>query len=600
MDQQSRWLGCLAKLMTVLALCAASLAQSAGNDSKPATPEQSGSQGNALPGAAYQSSTVLKATTRLVIVDVVATDGKGVPITGLTAKDFVITENGSSQDVRVFSFEGGEAGQALTIADQPSLKLPENFVSNVPDYKPRGALNVLLLDSLNTTSNNQAVARRQMVKVLDKLPGDRPIAIYMLGQKLQLLQDFTSDPALLRTVVANLKSTNSSLLENPTGGPPPQYMGPIAGQTLATMSPAAFERIVGFIGGSNDAQTEGRIHATLEALTILAQNLAGYPGRKNLIWISEAFPVSIDPATRNFGDDVSRTAEALASSQVAVYTIDARGVVGSAFFKAEGPPNDQFGLTMGGREIHNSMSTESADRVDSHSTMNSVAEITGGRAFYNQNDFEKAVRQSLDDGSSYYTLGYYPANKQWDGKFRKIKIKTDRADVRLRYRLGYFAIDPNTYLNKDATQRAQDFGQALNLDYPVSTALLFRAGILPPSDKTHNKVALNYLLDAHEINFEKQEDGLQHANLDYAVEIYSAKGDPIKTEVTSIAAALKPDAFARVMQTGFPYQKTLDLQPGNYILRLGVRDNRTGLIGTVTGKINVPAQEASQNPVQQN
>jgi hypothetical protein len=113
-------------------------------------------------------------------------------------------------------------------------------------------------------------------------------------------------------------------------------------------------------------------------------------------------------------------------------------------------------------------------------------------------------------------------------------------------------------------------------------------------------VALNYRLDAHQINFDKQDDGLQHANLDFAAEIYSAKGDPIKTEVTSIAAALKPDAFTHVMQTGFPYQQTLDLQPGSYILRLGVRDNRTGLIGTVTGKINVPAQDASQKPVQQN
>src|SRR5947209_18462239 len=216
-----------------------------------------------------------------------------------------------------------------------SPKMSGNIISNIPGYKPNGALNILLLDSLNTTSNNQANVRRQMIKVLDKLPADHPVAIYMLGQKLQLLQDFTNDPAVLRNVIANLKSTNSPMLEHPTGGPPPQYVGPIAAQTLDAMSPGALDKIAGFVNSSNDAQTELRIHATLAALQVLAQTLSGYSGRKNLIWISEEFPVIIDPETRNFGNDVSRTAEALASSQVAVYTIDARGVAGSSSFKAE-------------------------------------------------------------------------------------------------------------------------------------------------------------------------------------------------------------------------------------------------------------------------
>jgi len=368
----------------------------------------------------------------------------------------------------------------------------------------------------------------------------------------------------------------------------------IAAQTLDAMSPGALDKIAGFVNSSNDAQTELRIHATLAALQVLAQTLSGYSGRKNLIWISEEFPVIIDPETRNFGNDVSRTAEALASSQVAVYTIDARGVAGSSSFKAEAPSTDRFGRGMTGGRLHQSMSSESAEQVDSHSTMNNVAEITGGRAFYNVNEFDKAVRQSVDDGSTYYTLGYYPSNKQWNGRFRKIKVKVDRPDVHLRYRLGYFALDPASYSNKDASQRAQDFGLALNLDNPVSTALLFRAAIFPPSEKTHNQVAMNYLVDAHQIFFEKQDDGLQHANLDYAVQVYNSKGDSIKAEVTSVTAALKPDIFERIMQTGFPYQKTLDLPPGNYTLRLGVRDNRTGLIGSVTGKLTVPSQEASQ------
>lgn len=590
MDQQSKRFGWLATFV-VFIMSTAALAQSQGADAKPA-PERSNSSSE------VQSSTVLKATTRLVVVDVVATDGKGVPITGLTAKDFALTENGNAQEVRVFSFSGpgNNPPEDQSSPAQPEPKSPGNVVSNIPGYKPNGALNILLLDSLNTTSNNQASVRRQMVKVLDKLPNDRPVAIYMLGQKLQLLQDFTNDPALLRNVIANLKSTNSPLLETPTGGPPPQYVGPIAAQTLDEMAPGALDKIAGFINSSNDAQTELRVHATLEALQALARTLSGYSGRKNLIWISEEFPLIVDPDTRNFGNDVSRTAEALASAQVAVYTIDPRGVAASSTFKPETPSTDRFGRTRRGREVNQSIGAENAEQADAHSTMNHVAEITGGRAFYNVNEFDKAVRQSVDDGSTYYTLGYYPSNKQWNGQFRKIKVKVDRPEIHLRYRLGYFALDPASYSNRDASQRAQDFGSALNLDNPASTALLFRAAILPPSEKTHNQVALNYFLDAHQIFFEKQEDGLQHASIDYAVQVYNAKGDTVKGEATTVTAALKPDIFDRVMKTGFPFQQTLDLSPGNYTLRLGVRDNRTGLIGSVTGKLEIPTQDAAQKP----
>ena len=143
MDQKSKWFGYLAKLAAVLVMCAAALAQSQANDAKAATQGQAGKPDNASSGD-FQSPAVLKATTRLVIVDVVATDGKGVPIPGLTAKDFIVTENGSPQEVRVFSFESPETGPdaAMALTGQP-VKFPDNVVSNIPDRKPRGALNVL-------------------------------------------------------------------------------------------------------------------------------------------------------------------------------------------------------------------------------------------------------------------------------------------------------------------------------------------------------------------------------------------------------------------------------------------------------------------------
>jgi hypothetical protein len=206
----------------------------------------------------------------------------------------------------------------------------------------------------------------------------------------------------------------------------------------------------------------------------------------------------------------------------------------------------------------------------------------------------------MDDGSTYYILGYYPLNKKWNCKFRTITVKASRPDITLRYRTGYLATDATTYQKQAASQRAQDFGQALSLDFPASTALLFEAGILPPSSaKKHGKVAVNFLVDAHQIGFERQEDGLQHATLDYAVEVYAENGKQVKTDVTSIEIALPPEPFKKVLHDGFPYQKTFDLPPGSYILRLGIRDNRTGLIGSGTGTLNVGTQETAQNNAKQ-
>ena len=114
-----------------------------------------------------------------------------------------------------------------------------------------------------------------------------------------------------------------------------------------------------------------------------------------------------------------------------------------------------------------------------------------------------------------------------------------------------------------------------------------KAAVLPPSPKTQNKVVANYLVDAHAVSFQKQEDGLQHALLSGAVQVYSEKGQPIKTEATTVTAGLAPDAFRQVMQNNLPFQITFDLPPGKYLLRLGIRDDRTGLLGSANATVTV-------------
>ncbi len=228
------------------------------------------------------------------------------------------------------------------------------------------------------------------------------------------------------------------------------------------------------------------------------------------------------------------------------------------------------------------------------STMNDLAEKTGGRAFYNTNNLEGAVRKSIEDGSTYYTLGYYPANRQWDGRFRKITVKTVRPGIKLHYREGYFALEPQSYARLDATQKNEELGRALSLEFPAATALRFQAAVIPPSAETKNKVIVNYAVDPHQLSFEQTTDGLQHASVDCAVTVYSRSGETVQALSNTMMATLKPEEYSRVMQRAFPCRQSFELAPGEYLLRLGVRDARTGLIGTLDAPLTVSATSGSK------
>ncbi|HVG91793.1 MAG TPA: VWA domain-containing protein, partial [Alphaproteobacteria bacterium] len=385
-----------------------------------------------------ETSTVLKVKTRLVVVDVVARDSKGAPVTDLKQDDFSILEDGKEQKVRIFSFQGpGTASSALS----QTLPAAPNTIDNLPHFQSDRALNIILLDALNTNRVNQAIARDAMLKYLEKLPENEPIAVYLLGDRLRLLQDFTTDPAALKEVVRSFKGKTSRYLNTAADGasidalPPGLAQDPILRQMATQIHLFQDQLAVNFL--------DLRVQTTLSALNSLARTLSGYPGRKNLIWVSEAFPFAVMLTNithkssfndRNYSPEIARTGNLLSDAQIAIYPIDVGGLTGPIALNSG---------TVNLRSEGDPVGTPS--HVDEHSTMNDLAERTGGRAFYNGNNLENAVRESINDGSSYYTLGYYPENHDWNGAFRKIQLKLQRSGVKLRYRIGYFAADSTTF-----------------------------------------------------------------------------------------------------------------------------------------------------------
>ena len=485
----------------------------------------------------------IRTTTRLVVLDIVATDEKGLAVKDLKAEEIRIFENGKEQNKLDFSFQEPDTQQP---AGQIQQHLPPDVFTNVPQFKGNSSFNIILFDVLNTSYSSLAYAHDQLIKYLDNAPPNQPTAIFALGNKLWLLHDFTTDHQALKEVIRRFKGQGAKIVIN-SPDPAKPY------QRKSTFIAAPFL----------DAR-----EITLDALNSLSQIMAAYRGRKNLIWISESLSVNTMPdmnlvrgpaSLSNFGREIERISDAMMEAQIAIYPIDPGGVSLQSHF----------------------------GRI---STMEMMSERTGGKAFINRNDLDLGIRSSIDDGSTYYTTSYHPPDKTWDGNLRKVEIRTTRPHVKLRYRQGYYAVDPATrpVKKEEINQASMDFAQALDPDLPVSTGLLFHARVVPPSDKTGNRVSINFAVDPHLISFTTKNDGLRHAEISCIAWAFPVKGKPIGSNGATVKAALDSETFNKLMNAALPCNQSFVLEPGNYLLRLGVIDQNTRHIGALTAWVTVP------------
>jgi len=348
--------------------------------------------------------------------------------------------------------------------------------------------------------------------------------------------------------------------------------------------------------------SERNIENTLNQLNALSKSLAGYPGRKNLIWLSESFPVNLFPDSmangvagncngdgcgglaggtavirgagsspsgalgrsalegsgegdfKDYAQLIKKVSEALMKAQVAVYAVDA-GALGKD------------------------------SRLESAHTANEIAQATGGKVFRGTNDLAGSMRASIEDGSSYYTLEYYPDNKKWDGQFRQIQIKSNRPGVNLRYRLGYYALDPEKVRKDESSEVAENYSRALQLDAPAATGVQFQAQVV----NAGKKVVVNFHIDPTTLSFQHQDDGQERGKFTCTVWAYGKDKDkPAGMTNDTLNANLTKADYQQMMKQHFlPCSRELDLKPGSYTLRVGVLDRTTNKMGTSSVPVTV-------------
>jgi VWFA-related protein len=544
----------------------------------------------------------IRVTTHMVLVDVVVTGKKGNPVTDLTRDDFKLVEDGKPEKLAVFSRypevspEAGSAGTPTeSTSATPTPLLGPHVYTNRPQYdRSAGPLTILLLDAINTATSDQTVVRDHILRYLRTQPIDQKMAVLALTNDLLVLQDFTSDPRVLIALVEKYSPTKSVPLAQS------QPMT-ITRTEAAALPPQALEALRRWNESRFVEATADRVRITLSALQAIARAMIGYPGRKNLVWVSSTFPISLDSAQDrsglrfNVANELRQTANLLADAQVAVYTVDARGLVpGSATGPGELAPTveDPNQPIVGETEL-----TDHPEVVDnSHSTMQELARDTGGQAFYDQNEIHAAVAASIADGASYYTIGYYPQKRKWDGKFRRIEVKTARKGLLLRYRQGYYAVDTTAATTATGAGNGQDeLGQLLaEAANPLpATGLTFSARVVPPAAGQTN-LQVDFMLDANSVSFEEVEKGLQHCSLDFAAFTLTADGKLLSSVGKNVEARLQPAQYAHARQNGLPFNMEVKSDSASRELRLAVRDGRTGLVGTVTIPLPLDEQKSGK------
>jgi VWFA-related protein len=561
----------------------------------------------ALPSSAVAQATpaqdVIQTETHLVLVNVVVKDKHGKPVEDLKRDDFVLLDNNQQQKIAFFTREdAGATPPALAVSAAPMT------FTNRP-VAGSASVTAFLFDELNTSLNDQQLAKKDFLHYLRGLPADSHVAVFVLGDSLQLLHDFLQDMTSLLAAIE--KHSNRANPEVAAADAPPATSNSLTGDAATT---AQWDS---FIQSSNqpyvDYTETVRALRTAEALETIAGHLQGIPGRKTLIWISGGFPIQLGlrspessipqsnsnnrpsgspngrgggggrgpggggngggrsgaggssssiastattpspaPGTdRSFEDNVALAIRALNEADVAVYPVDARGLTVAPVYQADRS-------SMGKR----SQPSKAVGTPDfNFETLDTLALETGGKSFHNINDLNAAIQDAAGDARVSYSLAFYPAPVSFDGTYHRLEVSVNRPGAKLQYRPGYAAIREMA----EAPPLAQAIANPVNLAGIGFTVHL---------DPVEGGYKASITLDPRNVTLDFR-DGKWVGSLQFLVGVGKVE------QLTTIPLNLSVSMWHQIQEKGLVLGARIKTPPGTKGFSIGFRDIPSGAVGTL-------------------
>jgi VWFA-related protein len=574
-------------------------------------------QGSSTPQ--QNTSTTFSARTDLVSVPVVVREGKQ-SVSGLTKADFVVLEDNVPQNIAFLKY---------TVGGTEFTRLGGNnvFTNQVASTSEAPRLTVIVLDNLNTTLKHQAWVIREVHDFLsNRAESTEPTAIIAFTrQGIRAIHDFTTDSASLLSAF-EAASGQKPHCATPTG----------AASSGCSTATKKVPQVLGVVSAAEANATQYRdtlrVEVPLEGLAMLAQSLSGIPGRKTLLWITSDFPFEftkpdnfllphaerdkdstrrvasassvppqsnqemLSPSAETYDPDQAanadrgmlndfcseertrlrplyeRTAKQLADANVAVYPVDARGVV--AGFPGGDSLVDATTMKQGTQDMGSELVEA---ELWSRTSMQAFAELTGAKPCLRNNDFSTCLADAEAASASYYLLGYYREKKDDKPGWRDLKVEVKRPKVEVLARSGYFYLGdpPDT---QDARYRDVSFALTSPIDF---SGVLFSVSLKQTPNVDPTLRTLNYELQIPASSLMDDPKGNHRMSFELVATVSRTDGGLADRSAKSVEGTLKPETASNILKNGVSYGGTLQVPPGELTLRFIVRDNVNGRLGSI-------------------
>ncbi|MGH9414042.1 MAG: VWA domain-containing protein [Terriglobales bacterium] len=509
-----------------------------------------------VPACAQRPKTpVFRSSTSLVQITVLV-KSHNKPVTGLEAGNFTIEENGHQRPIKVFSINDNRPPAKTAVAAAPAATPTATPYTNQGKRQP--GMVVVLFDAVDSPGGMQYAsgqpvfnstlsftwAKSRALAYLRKLPANETVELYGLDRSLHLLASFTSDRQRL---VAALKAYSPSVLEHASVGAGPK-----------TGVPGDFDKRNAEAGAmAVELQRRTYAETAVQALSEIAAQVAGLPGRISLIWLLSRPPLSGALVEAALGHN----------NRIAVYPVDVRGLLArEAIEPVNGNDNPDDGLSPAAAVARLNV------QPIGQGAMFDIAQATGGRAFVNTNDIGGAIAAAASDSDYSYTLGFYLPAKDVDNRFHKLRIRVHGVKhAQLRYPHGFWA-EPNSAWYGAAPLLAA-------LRNPLEQfAIALKANLSPAGNSS--ELHLSATLDIHSVAF-VHEDGYHNGAVEMVTVEQTLTGKVVGSSQDRLHLHIRDADFASVMRKGLRFSQAVPRISGATTLRLMAEDTTTGATGSL-------------------